>query len=1126
MLEVRVLGQFEVRLDGRAIEIASRPAQSLLAYLMLNVGTAQRREKLSGLFWPDATEDNARSNLRHALWRIRRALEGDGRLYLLTDHLAIAFDAEADYWLDAVALERGQTSDELSQSLSAYQGELLPGFYDDWVGLERERLRAVFERRMQTLLEGLTGERRWPETLTWSEKWIALGGAPEPAYRALMQAHHGLGDMSSLAAVYHRCAAALQTELGVEPSEQTRTLFQHLSTTASAVPATLPSPPPEAAIPFNNLPAPTTPFIGRVATRAEVAKLLLDPACRLLTLVGPGGIGKTRLALQVAAEGASHFSDGVCFIPLASVSSSEFILSAIAHALRFSFYGGTDPQIQLLGYLRDKTMLMVMDNFEHLVEGASLLSEILAGAPKVKLIATSRERLNLHGEWLFEVMGLTTPENDTAEIESFSAGQLFLQSARRVSPNFVLSPDDKPTVARICRLVQGMPLAIELAAAWVRAASLSEIEKEIKRTLDFLSTTLRDIPERHRSLRAVFEHSWQLLSPDEQRAFCNLSVFRGGFGREAAQQVAAAPLQLLSALVDKSLLRRHPSGRYEMHELLRQYAHDKLDESAEVNAVRDRHLHFFLNMAEEADPHLRDESQVTWLERLETEHDNLRVALKWTLSGGSIELGLRLAGALARFWYLHGYWAEGREWLDRLLKADPKTDRAARAKALCGAGWLADERGPDAAFYRESLELSRVIGDRWGEAISLRGLGVAAFNQGELEQAQTQLTESLTLFQTLQDSWGQGAVSLNLGWLASNGDEHETTATYWEEGLRLFRQVGDRWGMGVSLSALSYLTRFHGDYGRAAKLSKESLGLFRELGDKAGIAVSLVRLGSVAFRRGDYKQANELLEEGEAIEKELGSRWGAVQGQAIRGLIAIYQGNYAQAASLLNDGLTSALEIVDREDADFLLSYLALLAYYQCEHDRAAALWQETLTLYRARNDRVGLAYAQNFLGLIEICRRSYERANELLNESLNLNRSLGDKRGVAMGFYSLGRLAHAQGDEPRAVALFKQCLTLRREMGDKQGMAESLEGLAGALSAYGADSDGVAAADQAARLFGAAEHLRETIGAPLPPVERPTYDRDTARARKQLGEEKFTSAWAEGRAVNVEGVLRTAVGS
>jgi predicted ATPase/DNA-binding SARP family transcriptional activator len=1133
MLEVRVLGQFEVRLDGQPVEIASRPAQSLLAYLMLNAGAAQRREKLSGLFWPEATEDNARSNLRHALWRIRRALEGDGRRYLLTDHLTIAFDAAADYWLDAAELERGNSLDELIQSLSAYHGELLPGFYDDWVSLERERLQAAFERRMQSLLERLIADRRWLEALNWSERWIALGGVPEPAYRALMQAHHGLGDMSSVAAAYQRCVSALQTELGVELSDQTRALYQQLSTatTPAASAPVMPPPVPVASTPFNNLPAPATPFIGRVATRAEVATLLLDPACRLLTLFGPGGIGKTRLAVQVAAEQAAQFSDGVCFIPLASVTSPEFILSAIAHALRFSFYGGTDPQIQLLGYLRDKTMLLVMDNFEHLVEGSSLLAEMLEDAPQIKLIVTSRERLNLHGEWLFEVMGLTIPENDAAEIENFSAAQLFLQSSRRLSPGFAPSADDKPHVARICRLVQGMPLAIELAAAWVRAASLSEIEKEIKRNLDFLSTTLRDIPERHRSLRAVFEHSWQLLTAEEQRVFRSLSVFRGGFGREAAEQVAAASLLLLSALVDKSLLRRNASGRYEMHELLRQYARDKLQESDEVNAVRDRHLHFFLNMAEAAGPHLRDESQLIWLERLETEHDNLRAALKWTLTGGALQMGLRMAGALARFWYLHGYWSEGREWLEKLLKDDPRRDPAARISALLGAAWLADERGPEVGFYGEALTLCREVGDQWGEALSLRGLGVAAFNHGDRDDGQSLLAESLTLFESLCDTWGQGLAHFNLGWLAFSGDDgethvsHETTATHWDDGLRLFQQVGDRWGAGVVLSALSYLNRFHGDYGRAAKLSKESLGLFRELGDKAGIADSLGRMGSVAFRRGDYKQADELLAEGEAIEKELGNRWGVVQTWAIRGLIAIYQGNHTQAAQFLEDSLSGALEIVEREDADFILSYLALLAYYQCEPERASQLWEETLALYRARNDRVGLAYAQNYLGLAEICRGNLARADELLNESLNHSRALGDKRGVAMGFYSLGRLAHIRGDEAHAAALFKQCLALRKEMGDKQGIAESLEGLAGALSAYDAGSDGDVAAAQAARFFGAAERVREAIGAPLPPVERATYDRDVARIREQLAEENFSSAWAEGRGMNLEGVLRGVVG-
>ncbi len=1118
MLEVRVLGQFDVRVDGDSAEIPSRPAQSLLAYLMLNAGAAQRREKLAGLFWADAAEANARSNLRHALWRIRQAIETDGREYIFADNISITFNGAADYWLDAAALTRGDSTDDLIQSLSLYQGELLPGFYEEWVDAERERLNAMFEHRAQTLLDRLTADERWRDVLHWSEKWIAQGHAPEPAYRALMLAHHHLDDRLGVASAYQRCVDALHNELNIEPSEQTRSLYQQLTTVTPPAAA-----PPLAASPsaaFDNIPSPTTAFIGRSHLLAEIKDRCADPACRLITLVGPGGVGKTRLAIQAAYDHLGDFTDGACFVSLAAVSGVEYLASAIADALRLSVYGGTDLKMQLLAYLRDKSMLLVMDNFEHLVEGASLLAEILANAPRIKMFATSRERLNLHGEWLVEVGGMTVPPDASAEeFETFSSVRLFLQSARRVNPSFALADGDRAHVAHICQLVEGFPLGIELAAAWVRTIPCRDIAKEIERNLDFLSTTLRDVPERHRSLRAVFDHSWNLLAADEQHSFLNLSVFRGGFAREAAEEVAGASLNSLLALVDKSLLRRAANDRYEMHELLRSYTRDRLRELDEHTAIRARHLNFFLKMAETADPYLRAGDQLVWLERLEREHDNFRTALKWSLDGGSISAGLRLAGALARFWYLRGHWMEGRKWLDKILKVALKDDPAARVKALCGAGWLADEQGPDALFYQEGLALAREIDDRWSMAISLRGLGVAALGNNELDQADLLFNESLSLFTALRDQWGQAAALYNMGWLQNARGDTEGSAQLWEDGLRLFRDAGDRWGMAVTLNALSYLLRYAGDYSRATKLTKESLTLFRELGDKSGIANSLGRLATVALRRGDYEQASDLCEESIRLQNELGAQWSVVSGYSVLGIIAGYHGDYVRAQKLSDQALSIIIELGSRSDAAFLLYQIALIAYWQGDQDRATSLWEETLTIVQQQNDAASTPYPLNGLGLIEACRGNYERANELLNESLSRWRSLGDRRGVTMGIYSLGRLSHLRGDEPRAAALFKESLTLRQGMGDKHGVADSLEGLAGTLGTWKTR----VAAEKAARMLGMADRLREVIGAPIPPVDRPIYNRDVARLRDQLGEESFNAFWATGRAMPVEQIVGAA---
>lgn len=1136
MLQVRLLGQFDVRLDGAPVEIPSRPAQSLLAYLLLTAGTPHRREHLAGLFWPDTIEANARSNLRHALWRLRGAIGGDR--YLLADTLTVTFNPDSGYWLDTEVIEQEFSgdwpTDELVETVSVYNGDLLPGFYGDWVTLERERLQSAFERQMQRLLDRLTSERRWNDALTWGERWIALGGAPEPAYRALMTAYAGIGDMAGLATTYQRCADSLRDELGVEPSAQTRALFEQLSR-GGTLPSTLPLATPAqaaapvrpaeaipvtpAVAPLHNLPAQTTPFIGRDETLAEITRLLENPSCRLITFTGPGGIGKTRLALQAAHGHVGRFADGVFFVPLAPVGSADLIVPAIALALSFSFYGGMDPKTQLFNHLRERQMLLVMDNCEHLMDGAGLFAELLGNAPGLKILATSRERLNLRGEWLLPVEGMHVPESDRVDgIETYSAMQLFLQSARRVHSGFTLSPDDKPHAVRICRIVEGMPLAIELASAWVRTISCHEIAHEIERNLDFLATTLRDVPERHRSLRAVFDHSWNLLTPEEQRAFRSLSVFRGGFQREAAGDVAAAPLPLLAPLMDKSLLRRTPSGRYEIHELLRQYARDKLAASNDEPETRNRHLAHFLRLAEEAEPKLRSADQLTWLNRLEMEHDNLRLALKWSMNDGSIEFGLRLAGALARFWYWHGYWDEGRAWLAKLLKKsedapDSREMKAARAKALSGAGWLTDERGPDAAFYRQSLALFREVGDRWGEAVSLRGVGVASYNCDDREEAADLLHESLGLFRELRDEWGEALVHYSLGWLAYDQNDIRQMQADWEQCLALFRNVGERWGMAVALSALAYHARLEGDYKQSAAMSSSSLYLFRELGDKAGIATSLSRLASVAYRRSDYRQATQLFEESLALEKELGNRWAVIQSLGLLGLVACYQGEFERAAELLDESLRQAAGLASRDETAYLLSYRAMVSFLRGDPEHAESLWKETLETYRKQADRVSIPYPLNGLAMVALQRGDAARADELLQEALALSREMGDKRSISVALCAQGWVADAKDDYEQAAGLFKESFKMCREMGDKQGAADALEGLAGALGATG----GQVELQQAAQFYGAAERLRETIGAPLPPVERQRYDRHVAAVRARLGEPAFAQSWAEGRERGLE---------
>lgn len=749
-------------------------------------------------------------------------------------------------------------------------------------------------------------------------------------------------------------------------------------------------PQPISASSTSHLPAPLTPLIGRERELTAIHQMLYDPQCRLLTLTGPGGIGKTRLALETARQIASHsaaspeypFSDGIHFVTLAPIDSVEFVVPAIAEAIGLVFSGPGDPYAQLLNYLRPRHMLLVMDNFEHLIASAGTLAELLGQAPQLRLLVTSRERLNLHGEWVLEVQGLPVPQECRVDrLESYSAITLFLQCAQRVQPGFSLSADECPHAVRICQLVDGMPLGIELAAAWVRVLSCAEIAQEIQRHLDFLTSSARDVPDRHRSLRAAMDHSWNLLSFDEQRVLNRLSVFRGGFHRPAAEQVAGATLPLLSALVDKSLLRRLDAGRYDLHELIRQYAREQLIKSGHFGGACDQHLTFYLKFAEEAEPRLRDAEQLIWLDRLEQDHDNLRAALEWSLRNKQTatpipQASLRLAGTLYLFWKRRDHWSEGREWLQRALaqSADLPATRE-YVKALNAAVLLAVEQADtrrahqlaeenlalsrkmgdayslacalsslslvlwkqkDYAAARaccvEGLALFRELGDRFAVAESLHNLGHIAINQDDHAAAQSYLTESLSVCRELQNEIGVTEALGDLGLLAYLQNDYAAARSYLEESLTRFREAASVPGIESALNRLGDLARCHGDYDQAGQLYSESLTLYREMGDKDEIPSLLHNLGYVARQRDDYLQAMALFKEGLAIQREMGNQAGIAECLAgVAGVLAA-QGQAERGARLL--GAAEAL----RETAS-----AALWPANRIEYDRSLALLHESL---------------------------------------------------------------------------------------------------------------------------------------------------------------------------------------
>jgi non-specific serine/threonine protein kinase len=899
--------------------------------------------------------------------------------------------------------------------------------------------------------------------------------------------------------------------------------------------------PRSAVTPRHNLPIQLTSFVGRERESAAVKQLLVTS--RLVTLTGTGGCGKTRLALKVAEDCLADYADGVWLVELGPVSDPALVPQTVAALLNVREEPGHPLVKTLADYLRSKSLLLFLDNCEHLIEACAHLAEtFLRACPNVKILASSREAFGIAGETSFRVPSLSAPHphrlspgEDVLSYAQYEAVRLFLDRAVSVRPDFQLTATNAPALAQICHRLDGLPLAIELAAARVSAMTVDQIATRLDDRFRLLTGGSRTALPRQQTLKALIDWSWDLLSDVERTLLRRLSVFVGGWTLEAAEAVvsddvlaASNVLDTLTQLVNKSLVVMEDQGgaaRYRLLETIREYARDRLIQAGETEAVRSRHLDFFLQLAEMAEPALRRADQVEWLARLEMEHDNLRMALKWSLHHETLEAGWRIAGDLARFWYLRGYWNEGREWLERLLShswdeasASELTFRA-RAQALCGAGWLADDSESAVAPYTEALALWRRVGDKWGTAYSLRGLGAEGSIQSLQERAAPYLDESLALFRELGDAWGAALAMFNLGWVAFNRDDTLRAEALWEEALGLFRQSGDRWGTAVVLGSLSYFTRLKGDYARAAVFSAESLALFRELGDKAGISTSLNRLGTVALRRGDYREAKALLEENLALERERGDRSGLITTLNLLGVLACNQCDYERAAALFEESLAMGQETDDEYNRPAILGYyVALLAYYRGDLDGAAALWRENLPLLKEHEDRTGVAFAQSGLGLVAYWHGDYRMARQQLEEGLALSRIAGDKRYVSIALNGLAKVMGALGEPARALALFREGLSLRKEMGARRGISESLEGLAG--MAVGAQGDH----QRAARLFGAAAALRQAIGAPVPLVERAEVDRNIAATRAQFDEVTFVAAWAEGRAMTMEQAISFAL--
>ncbi len=794
--------------------------------------------------------------------------------------------------------------------------------------------------------------------------------------------------------------------------------------------------------PAVSLPRPLTPLLGREHELAAMAQLLHDPACRLLTLVGPGGIGKTRLALEAAFQLGPTFSDGAAFVSLAGVQAAEFIAPTIADALGLAFSGPTGPKTQLLNHLRPKQALLVLDNLEHLLAGVELLSEILAQSPGVKLLATSREQLNLQMEWVFQVQGLPVPGGEQPiEGETGSAAALFLHRARQAHTEFVLTAGEWPAVLRICRLVEGLPLALELAAAWVRTLSCAEIAREIERSLDFLTTSKRDIPERHRSIRAVLDYSWALLSPEEQQGLRQLSVFRSGFRREAAEQVAGAGLSLLSALINKSLVRRSQAGRYDLHELTRQYAEAKLDaEGQEEQTVRNRHAAYYLNLLAESQADLRSRRQKDVLAALNAEIDNIRQAWEFALTWRQLDLIRRAVWPLWYFYELRNYCQEGEALFGRaagqvqgwLAALDPAGSAPARqqAEAVLGAllshqGYCCFRQGRNreaAALYQASIALLRPpdLNEQTTLTYTLARQGGVRWYMGEFEESARCFREGILLSRALKLNWQELVYSASLGAVLHEQGHYDEAYGRLSEAMAGARQMGDPRLIAYIGSYLSRTAQTLGRKEEVQALLAEGLRLATETGDRFSIGIMLERMAAAAQAGQDQTEAYNLLVKTVELYREIDDRWSLSRALNLLGQLSLKLDQVEQAQEYFKEAFNLAVAAQVMPNALNALAGLAALALEA--NNNLAALELVNYILEHPASPQETKDYAGQLLGLAE-ARLSQAQAvraqmqakafniTELMQTAMRLCERLGFTRASQLDFNPVED-APAQGDQ------------------------------------------------------------------------------------------------------------------
>ncbi len=1005
-LVLNLLGPLQVTRGEATVIFRSDKERALLAFLVVEADRPHRREALTGLLYPDQAQTQAQSNLRKTLFRLRAALgESDETTpgLLLVTPKTVQFNPASPHTLDVqefrACIERTRQhkhrrattcatcARDLERAVEIYRGEFLAGFshsgsdtFEEWAVITRERLHQAALDALETLIAFYLQRGNWEPTGAFARRMLELEAWRESAHRALMRAVAAQGQRAAVFAQYDACKKILAEQFDAEPERETRTLYEAIRNGTFTPPSST----------VSNFPTPLTPLIGRTNEIETLVTRLLDPTQRLHTIVGPGGMGKTRLALAVAERVQYDFEHGTFFVSLAGIDGAtpnpnDAIATAVADALGVTFSGSVAPARQLQTFLRTKELLLILDNLEQLMASAAWVVELVSSAPRVTLLVTSREPLNARAEFILRLDGLSVPGAQAeVDLRASEGVQLFVERAARAAGHFTVTPEALATVSAICRRVEGLPLAIELAAAWTRTRTLQEIVSALDENLDLLATTQRDVPARHASLRAVWQGSWELLKPREQTILAQTTVFRGGFDQDAAKAIINAQQTELDILIYKSLIKRTEQGRYEIHELLRLFAYEKMDKTNKQSIKQ--HSSYYLTYTAQRGIELEKNEPQVLLAEIRRELDNLRVAWQNAVENEWFELlEPNIVEGVTGFYYLTGLFREGLALTENALA---RAERVAASNELVAPLQLARAKFLERlARYDEATLVLDALTQQTPAHVLLYAraqlrVGWVCYWNGKLDQGRAILNDTLVWAQTHQQTALEADVQYVAGLIEQSAADTARAREFYERALALYRAAHNRYGESSALVNLADIGVDHTIFDDAMRYAQAALALATQIGKRFDQAAANIILGSIFYELGNFARATPHYHEALRLFREMGN--GTGESIALRDLamLALQRGALDEGFSYAREAARVSHEVGStyREGMTHCVMgdlYLARRDFSSAEesYHHAIELLQRAERGHRALDARAGLVRVAQQRGDVAALRR---RVDEL----------------------------------------------------------------------------------------------------------------------------------------------------